>query len=118
MSAGCVPLAANCGGLPEVIRHEEHGFFWNDFAELTQYTRSLANDERKRLQLAKAARRRALEFRPESYVSNFLRQLESAFGIRTHSRANPVWLWRRFVNTPSLQKKSKSHPPAETVSKL
>jgi|SRR5882724_1101169 len=106
MSAGCVPLAANCGGLPEVIRHDKNGFFWNDFAELTNYTRSLANDERKRLQLAKAARRRAWEFRPERYVSIFLRQLESAFGIRTYSRANPVWLWRRLVSSPSISAKT------------
>ncbi|HEY6121648.1 MAG TPA: glycosyltransferase [Pyrinomonadaceae bacterium] len=97
MSAGCVPQVPNCGGLPELIKHEQNGFFWRDPRELKNHTLMLSRDEGKRLRLVKAARKRAHDFRPERFNEGFLNHLESAFGIRSYSSANPAWLWRRFI---------------------
>ncbi len=38
MTAGCVPVAANNGGLKEIVQHGKNGFLWNTTDELLHYT--------------------------------------------------------------------------------
>jgi len=104
MAAGCVPLVINTGAVSEIVRHGENGFFWKDSDELLDFTLQLARNEQKYQQLTRAVQLRAHEFSPEKYVDNFRLQLEIAFGIRDYSRANPVWLWKRLVNSATQQR--------------
>src|SRR6266478_3932095 len=99
MAAGCVPLVMNRGGLSEVVRQGQNGLFWTDIDELINYTLALARDKRQRHGFARAAQRRAHDFRPENYGDNFLLQTQAAFGIKHRFRANPLWLWKRLVNS-------------------
>ncbi len=99
MAARCVPLVMNRGGLSEVVRQGENGFFWTNIDELINYTLALAHDERQHRGFARAAQCRAHDFRPESYSDNFLLQSQAAFGIKHRPRANPLWLWKRLVNS-------------------
>jgi glycosyltransferase involved in cell wall biosynthesis len=97
MAAGCVPLATNSGGLPEVLRHGENGFFWDTTSELIERSVLLARDENGRLGLARAARLRAMDFCPERFTESFRRHLKVTFGIRTPFRVNPLRLWKRLM---------------------
>ena len=97
MAAGCVPLAPNAGGLSEVLRHGENGFFWDTTTELIERSVLLARDENGRLGLAKAARLRALDFRPERFTESFRRHLKVTFGIRAGFRVAPLRLWKRLI---------------------
>ena len=97
MSSSCIPLVTNSGGFAEVIRHSETGFFYKDLSELARYTTLLGNNQSTRVRIAKAARKRAKDFRAERYLQTFLRHLENAFDIRSDFRASrPSW-WRRFI---------------------
>jgi glycosyltransferase involved in cell wall biosynthesis len=99
MAAGCVPLVTNSGGLSEVLRHGENGFFWNTTSELIERSLLLARDEPGRLELAKAAHVRALDFRPERFIQSFLGQLRTAFGFRSRFGRNPLSLWHRLFTS-------------------
>jgi glycosyltransferase involved in cell wall biosynthesis len=102
MAAECVPLVTNSGGLSEVLRHGENGFFWNTTSELVERSLLLARHERGRLELARAARLRAMEFRPERFTESFLRQLKVKFDIRPQFRINPLRLWKRLITPAGL----------------
>lgn len=43
MTAGCIPIVVNKGGLKETVRHEENGFLWDTLDELSKYTFRAAN---------------------------------------------------------------------------
>lgn len=57
MSAGCVPLAFNAGGQPEIISDGENGFVWDDVEELVSKTAALIADEQQRGAIAARARK-------------------------------------------------------------
>ena len=49
MTADCIPVVFNGGGLPEIITHETNGFLWNTVDELILYTRKIVrNNELKK----------------------------------------------------------------------
>jgi glycosyltransferase involved in cell wall biosynthesis len=98
MSAGCVPLVTNSGGLSEIVRHGENGFFWDTTSQLVDRTLELA-DESLRLELAKLARTRALDFAPDCFASSFLEQLETTFGLRTGFTVRTARSWNRLVSS-------------------
>lgn len=62
MGHGCVPLAFDCGGQPEIIRQGETGFLWRTREELLDHTLHLAQDREARTALARAAHTRSLDF--------------------------------------------------------
>ncbi|HYP26924.1 MAG TPA: glycosyltransferase [Blastocatellia bacterium] len=76
MAAGCVPVAINKGGQPEIVRHGESGFVWSRLEELKEYSQLLMSDEPLRERMAKAARSRAGLFSREQFVRRFLSLLE------------------------------------------
>ena len=70
MSAGCVALLFNGGGLPESVKHGENGFLWRTLDDLTELTRRVAGDAALQSRLSAAARRRASEFSQAVFESN------------------------------------------------
>lgn len=56
MAAGVPVIAENRWGWPEMIRHGETGYLCNNNAEIIEYSRRLARDEKHRLQIARRAR--------------------------------------------------------------
>jgi glycosyltransferase involved in cell wall biosynthesis len=45
MASGCVPVSFARAGQPEIVRHGNCGFLWNDFRECQSFTRQLIADE-------------------------------------------------------------------------
>jgi glycosyltransferase involved in cell wall biosynthesis len=87
MAAGCVPIVFNRGGQREIVEHGVTGFLWDTLEELQKYTTQVARDPELRMRLAKAARRRAQDFRRERFVAAFTALLpplsrEGSFGAR------------------------------------
>jgi glycosyltransferase involved in cell wall biosynthesis len=66
MSAGCVPLAFNAGGQPEIIEHGKSGWLWNTLGELQTQTLQLARQPDKLSALAEQARARSRIFCDEA----------------------------------------------------
>lgn len=69
MSAGCVPIVLNGGGLPEIVRHGVSGWLWDDIETLLETTARLASDPGERGSLAAAATERAKAFHPSIFRS-------------------------------------------------
>jgi len=44
MASGAVPVVINKGGQPEIIKHGQNGFLWDNIADLKKFTYLLAND--------------------------------------------------------------------------
>jgi glycosyltransferase involved in cell wall biosynthesis len=72
MSAGCVPLAFNAGGQPEIISDGENGFIWDDIDELLRKTTALIDDETRRGAIASQARGSAKRYDYERFRSGVL----------------------------------------------
>jgi len=62
MGHGCVPLAFECGGQPEIIRQGETGYLWRTREELLDHTLYLAHHRDLRTALARAAHTRSRDF--------------------------------------------------------
>lgn len=67
MAAGCLPIAFNGGGLPEIISDGKNGFLFNSLDELKKLTIKIANDENTRKELVLKAQQRAKDFRKEIF---------------------------------------------------
>lgn len=52
MSAGCVPVVANRGALPEFVKHGKNGFLFNNLGELKKWTRKLINNDNLRKKMS------------------------------------------------------------------
>ncbi len=63
MACGCCPVGSNVGGMPELIKHRQHGFLFdpNNAEELAGYLTQLALDPALRQRMADAAVRFAFE---------------------------------------------------------
>ena len=63
MACGCCPVGSNVGGMPELIRHEKHGFLFDpqNASELGEYLSRLALDPALRKRMAEQAVRFAFE---------------------------------------------------------
>ena len=77
MAAGCVPLVQKKGGQAEIVEHGKNGFFWDSLADLKEYTRLLARDDRLRQEMGAAARSRAQLFTKDKFVAGILKHLPS-----------------------------------------
>ena len=75
MAAGCVPVVINKGGQSEIVEHEVSGFVWETLDELQDYTARLIDDDILRLQMSRAARKRAQIFSRERFLTNFIGRL-------------------------------------------
>lgn len=75
MSAGCVPIACNGGGQPEIITHGKDGMLWNTTDDLISYSLDVANDVRQYKKMQQEAIVRAKTFRPEVFCASFDRIL-------------------------------------------
>lgn len=62
MAAGCVPLALDAGGQPEIIHSGVDGVLWSTASELIAASIELVSDHSRRERLAAAARKRARDF--------------------------------------------------------
>jgi len=75
MAAGCVPVVIKKGGQKEIVEHGVSGFLWETLEELESYTQRLLADDKLRTQMSEAARERAQMFSRESFIKNFLAQI-------------------------------------------
>ncbi|MBI5613847.1 glycosyltransferase family 4 protein [Candidatus Gottesmanbacteria bacterium] len=76
MSAGCIPIVFNGGGLHEIIRRETEGFLWSTEEQLIQKTRTVLShpfSEKSRINI----RKRAMDFRDSVFFDAFDRLLQS-----------------------------------------
>lgn len=67
MSAGCIPVVVNLGGLPEIVEHGVSGFLWNTKEELENYSYSLMQKNNTQEGLRKAIEKRASIFDRENF---------------------------------------------------
>ena len=75
MAAGCVPVVIKKGGQKEIVEHGVSGFLWETLDELGSYTQTLLADDKLRTQMSEAARERATMFSRDSFIKNFLAQI-------------------------------------------
>ena len=75
MAAGSVPVVIKKGGQKEIVEHGVSGFLWETLAELESYTHRLLADDNLRAQMSEAARARAKMFSRDSFIKNFLAQI-------------------------------------------
>ena len=75
MAAGCVPVAIKKGGQKEIVEHGVSGFLWETLDELESYTQTLLADDNLRTRMSEAARERAQMFNRDSFIKNFLAQI-------------------------------------------
>jgi len=75
MAAGCVPVVIKKGGQKEIVEHGVSGFLWETLAELESYTQTLLADDKLRTRMSEAARERAKMFSRDSFIKNFLAQI-------------------------------------------
>jgi glycosyltransferase involved in cell wall biosynthesis len=75
MAAGCVPVVIKKGGQKEIVEHGVSGFLWETLDELESYTQTLLADDKLRTQMSEAARERAQMFSRDSFIKNFLAQI-------------------------------------------
>lgn len=73
MSAGCVPVVINKGGLTEIVIHRENGFLWDSLEQLQTFTIDLAQDEYLRERMSKKAQTQANEFTKEIFIKKIHR---------------------------------------------
>ena len=72
MSAGCVPVVMDAGGLRETVQHGINGFRWTRIEELHEYTLRFARNP----ELLAKFRTRAMQIDPRFGVEPFLRAVE------------------------------------------
>jgi glycosyltransferase involved in cell wall biosynthesis len=77
MSAACVPLVFNGGGLPEIVEPGLSGWLWSDMEQLVSLTRALTADAGERNRIGTSASDRAREFSVERFRARFLSLLDS-----------------------------------------
>lgn len=70
MSAGCVPVVINKGGIPEIVT-EESGVVWNTIPELIEQTQQLIHDSPRRKSLSQGAIKRAKVFSKQKFQQQF-----------------------------------------------
>lgn len=75
MAAGCVPVAINRGGQPEIVRNNVDGFLWDTVEELKEYTFILANNESLWKRLSESSIERSKEFS----ISKFTERAKQIF---------------------------------------
>jgi len=73
MSAGCVPVVMDAGGLRETVQHGVNGFRWRSLEDLRGYTLRLARNPG----LLAALRTRAMQIDPRFGMEPFLRAVEA-----------------------------------------
>jgi len=73
MSAGCVPVVPDAGGLRETVQQGVNGFRWGTIEELKEYTHRLAQDA----DLLATFRTRAMQIDTRFGVEPFLRAVEA-----------------------------------------
>lgn len=69
MSAGCVPVVVNAGGLREIVQTEENGFLWDLTEELESKTLELVVDQKLRKKLSENAQLSVKRFSKEQFAS-------------------------------------------------
>lgn len=98
MSAGCVALLFNGGGLPESVTHGENGFLWRTLDDLTELTRRLIDDAALQSRLSHGARQRAGEFSQAVFESNLERAFSPVLGTNDiYRQAVPMTLFARLA---------------------
>ena len=75
MSAGCVPVVLNGGGLPEIVEPGVSGWLWDDIDGLTASTRRLALDCAERARMGASAVEKARQFEPGVFRAELRRLL-------------------------------------------
>ena len=76
MSAECVPVVVDQGGHKEILKDNDNGFLWNSFDELTGKTLQLIKDERRRIKLAKEAKKTSKKFSIAEFERSILKVFE------------------------------------------
>ncbi len=76
MAAGCVPVAFNGGGIPEIVTSGKNGFLWNTADELIDQTNKLLTSTTLKIKLANAAKERSKDFDESRFLAKFDKLLE------------------------------------------
>ena len=71
MSAGCVPMVFNGGGLPEIISNGKDGYLWNTAAELIENTQKIISSSTTKNKIAKSATIKAKDFDESVFLNKF-----------------------------------------------
>jgi glycosyltransferase involved in cell wall biosynthesis len=79
MAAGCVPVVARRGAMPEIVSHGESGFLCDTFADFVTYTRLLLADQNLLERMQHAARARASFFALPAFNARFDRLVAPDF---------------------------------------
>ncbi|NMC36440.1 glycosyltransferase family 4 protein [Candidatus Beckwithbacteria bacterium] len=75
MAAGCIVIAHNSGGIPEIITDKKNGYLWHEKKQLLQLTQNLISNPAKKISLIKKARKDALKFSKEAFFEEFKKRL-------------------------------------------
>lgn len=70
MSAGCVPVVIEKGGLKEIVENNRNGFLWDSLDELEQKTLFLIKNRELMENLSKNAIKKATEFSKKKFEDN------------------------------------------------
>lgn len=71
MAAGCVPVVARRGAMPEIVEHGTSGFLCDSFEDMARYTRLLFEHPDRLASMGAEARRRAEFFDRASFERRF-----------------------------------------------
>ena len=79
MSAGCVPIVFDGGGLSEIVNHEKDGFLWKNEDDLIRYTLKIANNEDLRKKMSQKAIKKAKKFSKEKFCQRIESLIKEIF---------------------------------------
>lgn len=77
MAAGCIPLVANRGGLPEIVTHRQNGFLWDQPDELIAPTMMLIGSPK----LFSELQSNAVSSSSKFSLENFSKNIKSVFNL-------------------------------------
>ena len=75
MASGCVPIAINRGGQPEIIEHGKSGWLWEELDELRSHTLHMIRNPTKMKKMSKAATKRSEVFGIESFSQSLSKEI-------------------------------------------
>lgn len=76
MGASCIPVVIKKGGQKEIINHGLNGFLCNSVSDLSEFTKLLIDNPKKRLKIKKQAQKDATTFSLENFKKNVRRLLK------------------------------------------
>lgn len=70
MSAGCIPVVINKGGLREIVDHGKNGYLWDSIDDLSKFSLQIIEDDKLSNRLRGAAIQKASDFNKNEFANN------------------------------------------------